>query len=289
MVGFGLILVSSVLHQLETITVARYGRKHQKGGMFFNAIICLFAAIYFFVSDTDGLDFAKKIWGYGIINSTMYALGFYSMYMALKVGSYGLTSLAASFVVVVTTFGGILFLKEPSSLLTYISLLLVVISLLLTKSKGKNKEEEVTISIKWAVYVLLSIFSNAFISIIGRMQFNAFGNTYKNEFSIISLLGATVFLLVLGCCFERDSFKKTFKQGVFYGATAGVLNGIKNLLHLVTFNYFALSELTPISTGIKLVLGFVVSMLIYKEKFSFRQLTGAIIGITAVILMNINI
>lgn len=67
MVGLGIILVSSVLHQFEAMTVTQYGRKYQKGGMFFNAIICLFAAIYFFVSDTDGLNFAKEIWVYGII------------------------------------------------------------------------------------------------------------------------------------------------------------------------------------------------------------------------------
>ena len=61
-------LVASVLvHQFETIVVKNYGKKYGKGGMFFNAIICLFAAIYFFVSDTDGLNFAKEIWVYGII------------------------------------------------------------------------------------------------------------------------------------------------------------------------------------------------------------------------------
>ena len=217
----------------------------------------------------------------------MYALGFYSMYMALKTGSFGLTNLATSFIVVVTAFYGIVFLKEPSRVFTYVSLFLIVISLFLTKSKKQEETEKATISLKWVVCVLLTILSNSFISIIGRLQFNAFGNTYKNEFSIISLLGATIFLVILGLCFERNTFKATFKHGVLYGATAGVLNGMKNLLHLVAYNYFSLSASAPISSGVKLVLGFVVSMLIYKEKFTFRQLAGAMIGIIAVVLLNI--
>ena len=287
MVGLGIILISSVMHQMETMTVAEYGRKYKKGGMFFNAIICLFAAIYFVISDTDGLNFAKEIWLYGIVNSTMYALGFYSMYLALKTGSYGLTNLATSFIVVVTTLYGIIFLKEASGVFTYLSLILVLLSMILTKTKKDEQSEKTRISLKWIISVGLVILSNSLISIIGRMQFNAFGNTYKNEFSVISLVGATIFLLILGFCFERGTFKSTFKNGVLYGGAAGILNGIKNLLHLVAYNYFSLSVSAPLSAGVKLILGFAVSMLIYKERFTSRQLTGVVLGILAVVLMSI--
>ena len=84
MIGILLVLCSLAAHQSETIIVKQYGKKYGKGGMFFNAIICLFAIIYFFVTDTDGLQFAKGIWVYGIINSFMYAIGFYAAYVHSK-------------------------------------------------------------------------------------------------------------------------------------------------------------------------------------------------------------
>ena len=61
MIGMLLVAGSLTAHQLEVMLVKRYGKKYGKGGMFFNAIICLFAMIYFFITDTGGLVFAKGI------------------------------------------------------------------------------------------------------------------------------------------------------------------------------------------------------------------------------------
>ena len=46
MIGMLFVMGSLVSHQLETMIVKRYGDKYGKGGMFFNAIICIFAMIY---------------------------------------------------------------------------------------------------------------------------------------------------------------------------------------------------------------------------------------------------
>jgi len=96
-IGMLLVVLGLVVHQFEAIIVKYHGKKHGKGGMFFNAIICLFSMIYFFITDTGGLQFPKGIVIYGLINSIMYALGFYSAYIAYKTGSFGLTRLFTSF------------------------------------------------------------------------------------------------------------------------------------------------------------------------------------------------
>ena len=147
---------------------------------------------------------------------------------------------------------------------------------------GKNK-----ISVKWIIYIILTVLSNAFISIIGRMQYGVYGDTYKNEFLIISLAGGAISLLILGAILERDSFKYTVKHGFLYGAGAGVCNGINNLLLLVAYNYLPISFISPVRTGIGIILGFIISILLYKERFTRRQLISAGIGIAAVILMNL--
>ncbi len=287
MIGMMLVILGLTMHQIETIFVKNYGKKYGKGGMFFNGIICLFAMIYFFVTDKNGLQFPKEIWGYGIVNSFMYATGFYAGYAAYKTGSFGITKLFTSFGIIISVLYGIIFLKEPTSPIMYIALVMIFLSLFLMnyqkgEDSGKNK-----ISVKWIIYIILIVVSNALITIIGRMQFGVFGDTYKNEFLIISLAGGAISLFILGAILERDSFKYTIKHGFLYGMGAGVCNGINNLLVLVTYNYLPISFMSPVRTGLGIVMGFLVSILLYKEKFTCRQMISAGIGIVAVVLMNL--
>ena len=107
MTGMILILAGLTVHQFEAMLVKRYGKKHGAGGMFFNAIICLFAMVYFIVSDIvdkSGLQFSTGVIIYGLINSLMYAIGFYAAYLAYRCGSFGLTRLLTSFASIIPIF-----------------------------------------------------------------------------------------------------------------------------------------------------------------------------------------
>lgn len=284
-IGMVLVIFGLLATQFEGMIVKYYGEKYGKGGMLFNAIICLFAMIYFFVTDKNGLQFHNGVIIYGIINSTMYAVGFYATYAALKVGSFGLTRLFTSFGVIISTFYGILFLGEPTTIMTYLAFSMILVSLFLMNYQ-KQEEKGQKITLKWVFYVLLIVISNAAIAIIGRMQFGVFGNEYNNEFLIISFSGASIYLLVMCLFFERDSVKTTVKYGLFYGAGAGILNGINNLLTLITYKYLPISFTSPVKSGLGMALSLLVSVLLYKERFSRRQLISAVIGVVAVVLMN---
>ncbi len=288
MIGAFLIIAEVILQQTEVMTIRAYGRKNNnnRGGMFFNAIICMFAMLYFIVTDKNGLQFIPEICIYGAANSLMYATGFYAVYLALKWGSFGLTRVFNSFGIIITTFYGIMFLKEPSGVLTYVALALFVISLsMMNYQKQVGAGQKITL--KWVICIILNIFANALIGIIGRMQFGEFGDDYKNEYLIISLGGATVFLLVLGIIFERDTFKSTVKLGFLYGAGAGICNAIKNLLVLITYNYLPVSFSSPVRAGLNMVVGFLVATTIYKERFCKRQIISVVAAIIAIVLMNI--
>ncbi len=286
MIGMLLVISGLIVHQFEAMIVKHYGKKYGKGGMFFNAIICLFAMIYFFVTDKGGLQFPKGIWIYGIINSFMYATGFYAAYVAYKIGSFGLTRLLTSFGVIISTFYGIIFLKEPTTLLTYIALIMIFVSVFLMNYQKQDDTSKEKISFKWIIYVLLVVISNAAITIIGRMQHGLYGDVYKNEFLIISLAGAAISLFVLGAIFERNSFKATIKHGLLYGAGAGMFNGINSLLILITYNYLPISFTSPVKTGLGIVISFLMSVFLYKERFNKHQIISAVIGIVGVVLMN---
>ena len=285
--GMLLILLSLLVHQAEALIVKYYGLRYGKGGMFFNAVICLAAVIYFVLTDKGGFQFPKGIWIYGIINSLMYAIGFYSGYVAYKIGSFGLTRLFTSFGVVFSTFFGILYFKEQASGFTYFAILLIVISLFLMNYRKHQKSGLQEVSLKWVIFVILTVASNAAITVIGKLQHSAFGDAFSNEYLIISYIGAAISLFAFGFVFEKDSFGSAIKHGVLFGAAAGIFNGINNLLGLLTYNYLPLSFISPVKTGGGIIISFIVSVLLFKERFSKRQYISVIIGIAAVILMNI--
>lgn len=289
--GALLIFASLLLHQGESIIVKHYGKKYGRGGTFFNAILCFCALLYFTVTELFTSEysfyFPPKLCLYGLISGIFYAIGFYAAYAALRLGSFGLTRLVSSFGTVIPIAYGILFLKEPSGLFTYLAVALILFSLVLMNYQKPNDKVQTKFSFKWAICVTLSVLANAGIAIVGKSQQMAFGTNCSNEFLILSYLIATGSLIALGFSYERDELKGVIKTGAFYGILAGILSGMNNLCGILTYLYVPLSVISPVKTAMGLVISFLISVLLYKEKFTRRQLVSVVIGIVAVILINL--
>lgn len=279
--GVLLIILNQLTHSGEGMVVRRYGRKYGDGGMMFNAILCLFSAVFFVLTDTGGLIFTKELVMYGIIGCILFAAGFYGAYLALQTGSFGMTRLIISFSGLISIFYGIIFLHEQASLLKWIAIALVFVSSFVMKYQ-KNGDKD--FSWKWLILVLITAISNGFIAVVQRIQQLRFEHAYDNEFMIISLIGAAVILAIMGIIKEKDNFLPTLKKGSIYGVFAGMLNGATNFLNLLIIAEFQLSGATPIRTGVGLATGFLISIFIYKEKFRKIQLLGALIAIVALVL-----
>ena len=285
--GIGMILL--VLHQVvqqgEGMLVKTYGKKYGAGGMFFNAIICLFSLVFFFVTDKGGFYFPKELFLYGFISALMFATGFYSMYLALKWGSYAMSKLFASFSGIIAIVYGIVFLGEASNFITYIAIVLVFLSVFLMNYKKESSPNEKGISLKWILAVAATVISNGFITVLQRMQQIIFENACDNEFMILSLGGAFIALFALGMILEREKLGQIVQYGSLYGAGAGLMNGAMNFINMAVYVFIPISAATSIRTGLSIVASFMVSVLIYREKFTLIQALSAIVGIVALLLL----
>ncbi len=72
-----------------------------------------------------------------------------------------------------------------------------------------------------------------------------------------------------------------------YGAVKGLINGIMNYLVMVVSASIPNSVLFPSISAGGIVLTFICSLTIYKEKLSKSQMLGYILGIISVIFLNI--
>lgn len=285
--GALLIALNQLTHQGEGMIVRRYGKKYGSGGMLFNAILCLFSAVFFIITDKGGLVFTKELIIYGLISCILFATGFYTMYLALATGSFAITKLINSFSGIISIIYGVIFLHEETGFVKWIAIALVFLSGFLMRYQKNDSGEKTNLSLKWLIFVLLSAVSNGFITVLQRMQQLQFDKAYDNEFMIISLVGAAVILLALGLVKEREKLASTVKYGSLYGVGAGLLNGATNFSNLAIYLYIPISAATPIRTGVGMVVSFAISIFLYKEKFTKMQFISAIIGIGALILFKL--
>ena len=285
--GTLLLMFYALLEQAEGIIVKHYGKKHVSGGMFFNAIICLFALVFFVVTDKGGLCFTNEMLVFGLISCSMYALGFYSMYIALQLGSFVATKMIASFSGVISIIYGIFFLKEQAGFFKYLGIILVFLSVILMQYKKTESAEKKKMSFKWLMWTLATVISNGLIAVLSRMQQLHFNQAYDNEFMILSFGGAFIALCIIGLIYERDKLLYTLRYGGLWGTLAGLVNGGKNLVVLLLYLYIPISVATPLRTGLSLIMSFLLSVFIYREKFTVRQILSVVVGITAIVLFKL--
>ena len=283
--GILLLFINQLVYQGSGMVTRRYGKKHGSGGIFFNAVICLFSMVFFVLTDKGGLCFSKQLLAYGAVSCIMFIAGFYFMYIALQLGSYAITILLSNFSRIMAIVYGIAFLKEPANFGTYVAFALIFISVFLMNYEKKNDNQTNTVSVKWLLCVLVCIVSNGFIAILQRMQQIRFDGLCDNEFMIISLGGAFAALLVIAIIKEGSNIKSVVKYGGIYGMCAGLLNGAQNLISLAVYMYIPISLATPIRTGLSTVFSFAVSILLYKERFTLRQFAGALCGVAALLML----
>lgn len=289
-IGMIYLLSALVAHQLQGVFVKNYGKKYGKGGMFFNAFLCLFAVVYFIISDLlldkSGFTLPLDVFICGAVSSLLYAIGFYAAYIALACGSFGLTRFYSSFGNVLTIVYGIAILGETTGRFFYLAVFLKFLALFMIQYKA-SKEPDFKISAKWLISLSASILANVAIAIINKWQQGHFDGKYGNEYLTVIFLGSALVLFILGFIYERNSFKETIKHGFTYGMAAGLLNGMNNAFSLAMYYYLPISLSSPLTSGLGMLITFALAVVLYKEKFTIRQYIGALIGVAAVVLINI--
>ncbi len=283
--GYLLIILKTVANISESVLIKKYNSKHFAGGMFFTGIISLFALVFFFVSDKNGFNFPPDMLPYAITYGFIYCISYFLTFVALVCGSFTLSMLIISYSLVFPILYGIIFLHEPVSVFTCIGFILLFISLFFVR--GNKKETDKKFSVKWLIAILIVTLGNGLLAIIQKIQQLRFNNECNNEFMIIGLAVSTSVLLLGGIIMDRKHLKEIMRYGIPYAGTAGVANGINNLLTIAINNLLPLSIVSPVCSGMRIVVSFLSATILFKEKYMKRQIIGVGIGVIALVFLNI--
>lgn len=279
------------IHQIEGVMIKKYNGKHNKGGFIFTALISLFAMLFFFITDKGGLNFPIEMIPYGIASGAFYCIASFLTFVAFGCGSFVLTNLFLSYSLLFSVGYGLFFLNDPATPLTYIGIALMMVSVFLVRGakKGDGNEEKVKISLKWIVCVALSVIGSGMFGVMQKLQQVKFEKSCDNEFMIVTLGFSALVLLIAGIIMNGKDLLYILRHGGLYASVAGVSNGATNLLNLVVNAMIPISIAAPTRSGIKIVISFLISLFIFKEKLTKRQVVGVIIGAAALVLLNLKI
>ncbi len=252
-------------------------------GVYVFGMITGFAAMAFFLISARSIEFDPGILPYALLFGISYAVSTVFSVIAVSCGSLSLTCLIESYSLMLPALYGLIFLHDPIGVGLIPGIVLLAVSLVLINKKEKG----VKFSLKWIVSVSLAFFGNGMCSVFQKMQQVKFDGAYKNELMIESLLIVTVIFFIFALIKERKDMAVCIKKGWAWGIGCGIMNGAVNLFVMILSGTMPVSILFPTVSAGGIIVTYIVSRFFYKEKLTAAQFIGFILGIGAVVLLNI--
>lgn len=277
---------------IQSPIIKLFQNKRQTGTYLFTTIKSTVAALFFLFAGifTGGLHYTGSVLVYALLFSISAAVCNVTLQLAVGCGSLALTSLFNAYSLMLPTAYGLIFLDESLSPLGWIGIALLAASLYLTNADFSKKADETDkkpLSLKWLILAILAAVTNGLCSIIQRMQQNAFNGAYKNEMMSAAFAFSALLIIPLVVYYERQEIKAIFKDAALPALGCGVANGTTNLLVMVVTASIATSIFFPIISAGSMIITYLLSMLVFKERFSPYQHAGIALGVLSLVFLNI--
>lgn len=289
--NYALLGVIALSVTVQNVLKQKYNDRVKGGVLFFSGLCSLFAMLFFLAINRDWSYRAELLlpsFGFGL----SYATASVCTVLAIRYGSLAKTSLIVSCSLLIPSFYGILFLREPVGWSLIVGTVLLVIALVLTnyqKSSEEDKKHGYCLW-KWILFVFLAFVGNGMCSTVQKMEGLRYGDEGKNMFMIVALAMATVMLWLVSALMkeERSVMKESLRRGWLLGSSSGIINGLTNaLVMLLNARNMPASVMFPVISGGGIVLIFLYATLIRKERFNPRQTAGFALGVISIVLLNL--
>lgn len=292
--NFLIILVLCLLAATKVLTQSRFAKKNTKGiadSAMFNSTV--FATMGLFALTMARFDDLNPSLIIGAACFGFFSISFQMMYqVALSCGPTSITALIASLASIIPLVISAVLYKEPLNAVNLVGVVLIVITLIMNadvkKDLGADKKKNV--GKKWFLFIMLAFFSNSFGMISQQMYAKMSGEVSSFTFVscasfVASILGFSVFG-ILRLKGHRLSYKLSAAT-VLPCIAVGVVLGTFQVLHTYALAVIPGTVLFPTySAGatISIALG---STVVFREKLSHAQCVSLVIGIVAIVLINI--
>lgn len=253
----------------------------------YNLIWCSCAFLFWLVMFLFDRTLDASVIPYSLLFAAGFVIYTPSIMGALSCGSVALTSLVAQLSLVGVSIWGMIFWGAKPTILTFVGLSLVALSLFLCFYTGKGEKKQ-KISLKWVSFASLVFLSNAVRSIVQKTQQMHHDGKHGSFLMMMALGIATLYCLVLFLFSDKSDAKAIFRRSFYLPMASGVSNAMLNLCVIL----MAASTLSPSLIYPTLAVGGIAlttlaSAFIFKEKMHLLQWLGICIGAVAMGVLSV--
>ena len=215
---------------------------------------------------------------FGVSFQTLYAL-------ALKTGPFSATCMLINLHMVFPVVFSIIYYHEEVTVTKVVGIVLCLTALFLNiKSDGKK------VNIKWFTYVLLAFFSTGGIAVVQKIFAKSAYAKCTDQFVFFGYLIA--FLLSSVVFFAQHKFvqKRTFQltgKNVLLAFFVAASLGAFQFLNTYANSFVDAIVLVPSVSGLATVFQMFSGRIIFREKFTPRQICSICVGILSILLISL--
>lgn len=237
-------------------------------------------SVFLIVELLSGFHFHGPTLLSGFLYGLSLSLSNYAGITALALGPLALTSIIASFSLLIPFVVGITVWGESLSLWGGMGIVLLIGSIVLLN----YKKSAAPISPKWLILSLLTFLGNGICSVIQKLHQMHYPGSYRTEFMASAML--CVLMLLLVTAIIKGETRKDVKFCI-QGSSAGLIEGIANYIVLYLAATENASVLFPVVSVAKIISVWIIGRIGFRERMQAAQTVGLVAGIAAIILLNL--
>lgn len=288
MTGYLLIVAASVGLGLQFVFGKIYNNKNDGANPFVYTFFIAVAVLVFYLCYSGfALAFELKTFVCGMLFGAFYCAYFLLQLAALKYGPSAFVSLLISYSLILPTVYGWIVTDSVPNVTFYIGMALLAAAIFLIGFRRERKETQDKRSFLWVVFSLLALIVNGMCSIVQAYQQTSLAGLYKSEFMIFAMLLVVAFNTVgmLICALKKRTPVKKTLAGWWIGLLCGLANALCNLCVMLALATVPAGIVYPVICGLSLLVTFVISGILFKERLSKLQIGGFCCGVVALILV----
>ncbi len=258
----------------------------------YQSLFCLVAAIlYFALAGIGGENFSAGILLSAIIFGLCFALAIVFLAKCMEIGFMSISAVVVNLSLILPVIFSWIILKEPVEILSVVGLLLIIITLVLSSASAGNTGGG---NIKvWLLFVSIAFFTNGGSAITQKIYVADNGDGSLMMFMGVAYTVAALFFGIF-YLFGGDNKNSPIKSqvtSVWLMILLAVFSGLGSFLGNGVLGYLSNKVnggvLYPCINGGLSIAVALSSFIIFKEKFTLKKMLAIIIGIIAVVLLNI--
>lgn len=254
------------------------GACREKGDSYlFNAfsyIVCILLFVFLTVTGKSSVFSVAVGLLYGIMNAV--ANG-YKM-IALSCGPMHLTTMFTSASMIIPTMSGCLFFGEEFSLPKFIGIIFLLFFIYLSIGKGGDDKK---VGKHWLLFCMLSVAATGMIGILQKIHQGSIHKEETGVFLLAAFVCSTVYSFSAAKKYKA-SFKFNIKHYVL-AAVIGLCCFANHYLNLVLSGKIPSQIFFPLVNATPMILTIIMSVTLFKEKITKKQLVGIVGGIASIV------